>query len=575
MCITPRPVTRLSRLLAVALLALLWRPAAVTAAPQVSADSAIIAAELALQRGDCAAGSREYVSAASASSDAKVASRAAEVAIDCGQYVQAAEAAARWRALTPGDSAPLLFAVRSELGRARVTEARRRVLDWLNSRPAPDDAAVAKGILEIAGTTGAEITFATFRDIQHARLNGKQAQVALAELAADAFDYAQSLKYAQGAEKAGIDARALSPLRVRALAGKGNAEQALAAAKELANDDPEQGLVEVETLIGIGRESEAESLLQRLREDPQLSVQATRRLAMMAFAKADYATAEQLFAELVTNRETVGLAVYYLAVISERRGDVDSAMKGYELLARSGFDDGARRRVAGLYMRDGERLQAIRLLSPDDDAGPRERIGAELEIAGLLAEGGSPKDAVARIDSALQGAPGHPDLSYQRSVYLERIDPAAAIESLEALRKQRPQDMTIINALGFTLADHGRDLPRAEQLIREALRVTPDNPAVLDSLGWVLFKRGKPAEAKPYLQRAWRMFHDGDIGAHYGEVLWTLGLKDEARAQWRTALAADPDNQALLQTAQKYAPEISVPVPQPRSIANVIGGTAI
>jgi tetratricopeptide (TPR) repeat protein len=302
-------------------------------------------------------------------------------------------------------------------------------------------------------------------------------------------------------------------------------------------------------------------------------VQATRRLALLAYARADYELAERLFAELLNDRNTVGLAVYYLSVISERRGDVDSAMKGYQLLAQSGFDDGARRRVASLFLRDGERTQAIRLLSAEDGAEVRDRISAELAIASLLAEGGAPQDAISRLDTALLGAPGHPDLAYQRAVYQERVDPAAAIETLEALHKLRPQDMTITNALGFTLADHGRDLSRAESLIRTALRATPDNPAVLDSVGWVLHKRGKSAEALPYLQRAWRMYHDGDIGSHYGEVLWALGRKDEARAQWRAALAVDPDNQLLLSTARQYAPELSAPVPQPRT-TNVFGGTA-
>ncbi len=564
---------RFSGTLAGALLALLWGPAAWAAAPQANADATIIAAELALQRGECAAGTHDYIAAASERSDAKLAARAVEVALDCGQFAQAVQAAARWRALQPASSESLLLTVRAELGRARVAESRRPLLEWLNAKPAPDDDAVAKGIAEIGGAAGVEITFAAFRDLQHPQLAGPQAQMALAELSADAYDFTRSLKYAQAAVKAGAESDAMRALRVRALAGLGNATQALAEAKGLAKDSTGAALAEAETLLAMGRDAEAEKLLQDQREDPRYSLLATRRLALLAFTKADYVTAEQLFSQLLRDQNTVAFAVYYLAVIAERRGDVDSAMKGYELLARSGFDDGARRRVAALYLRDGERAQAMRLLAADDDAGPRERIGAELAIAELLASGGSPKDAVARLDGALQGAPGHPDLAYQRSVYLERVDPGAAIDSLEALHKLRPQDMSVTNALGFTLADHGRDLARAEQLIRTALRATPDNPAVLDSVGWVLFKRGKSADALPYLQRAWRMFHEGDIGSHCGEVLWALGRKDEARTQWRAALAADPDNQALQNTARKYAPELSVPVPQPRSASG--SGTAI
>ena len=556
-----------------ALLALFWGPAAWTAARQTDADAAIIAAEMALQRGDCAGASRDYVAAANAATDAKLAARATDVAFDCGQFALAADAAAHWRKLAPQSAVPILNTARAAIGRAQPLEARAPLLEWLNAKPAPDDTSVAKGIQALALAAGNDLTFATFRDLQHPRLNGATAQLELAELAADAYDFTQSLKYAQGAAKAGADASEVRELRVRAYAGLGNATQALAEARALAKDDPEQALAEAEALLSMGRDAEAEEFLQQKREDARYNLLATRRLALLAFSRAEYAAAEKYFTELLRDQNTVAVGVYYLAVMAERRGDVDEAMKGYELLARSGLDDGARRRVAGLYLHDGERAQAVRLLAAADDAGPRDRIAAELSIAELLAKGASPADAVARLDALLQLTPGHPEISYQRAVYLERVDAGAAIAALETMHRQRPLDGSVTNALGFTLADHDRDLPRAEQLIRSALRVSPDNPAVLDSLGWVLHKRGKDAQALPSLQRAWRMFHDGDIGAHCGEVLWSLGRKDEARAQWRAALAADPDSETLKATARRHAPELSVPVPPPHTAAG--SGTAI
>lgn len=553
-------------------LSLLWGPAAWTAARQANADAAIIAAEMALQRGECASASRDYVAAAAGRSDARLAARATEITLDCGQFALGAEAAARWHALEPQEGAPLLNAARAEIGRAQPAQARRPLLEWLNSKPAPDEATVAKGIQALAGTAGNELTFATLRELQHPRMNGALPLLAMADLAADAFDYAQCLKYALAAAKAGADPNVVRALRVRAYSGLGNATQALDEARALARDVPEQGMAEIEALLWLGRDDEARDLLQQKREEPRYNLLATRRLALLSFSRAEYADAEKYFSALLRDQTTVGLGVYYLALIAERRGDVDDAMKGYELLARSGLDEGARRRVAGLYLRDGERAQAVRLLSASDDAGPRERIAAELSIAELLASGVSAKDAVTRLDAALLGAPDHPELMYQRAVYLERVDPAAAIQSLESMHKLRAADNAITNALGFTLADHGRELPRAEQLIRSALRASPDSPAVLDSLGWVLHKRGKDSEALPHLQRAWRAFHDGDIGAHCGEVLWVLGRKDEARAQWKAALAADPDSEVLKATARRYAPELSVPVPPRASAAG--GGTA-
>jgi Tfp pilus assembly protein PilF len=131
------------------------------------------------------------------------------------------------------------------------------------------------------------------------------------------------------------------------------------------------------------------------------------------------------------------------------------------------------------------------------------------------------------------------------------------------MHRERPLDGGITNALGYTLADHKRELPRAEQLIREALAAQPDNPALLDSLGWVLYRRGQYVTALPQLARAFRLLHDGDVGAHWGEALWAAGQKPAARSTWQRALAADPDNKLLITTVHRYAPTLATPKPPP------------
>jgi tetratricopeptide (TPR) repeat protein len=131
--------------------------------------------------------------------------------------------------------------------------------------------------------------------------------------------------------------------------------------------------------------------------------------------------------------------------------------------------------------------------------------------------------------------------------------PAAPTRRSRSWRRcisDRPQDGAISNALGFILADHNRDLSRAHRLINSALKSEPDNPAILDSLGWLQYRRGMPQAALPLLERAFRLDQDGDIGAHWGEVLWALGDKAKAREIWNRALMADPDNE-LVKAAQQ------------------------
>jgi predicted Zn-dependent protease len=258
------------------------------------------------------------------------------------------------------------------------------------------------------------------------------------------------------------------------------------------------------------------------------------------------------------------MAVYYLGLIAERRGDDDTATRDYALLMGTAFEGEGRRRTASILYRQGDRDAAVRVLSAPRDAEPDERIRADLASAELLSVAGAADEALSRVEGALRRAPGNPDISYQRAVLLERAGRVGtAITALEALHRERPLDDNVSNALGYTLADHRRELPRAEQLIRAALAGQPDNPAVLDSLGWVLYRRGHGAAALPVLERAFRLLHDGDIGSHWGEVLWAAGRKSEARAAWQRALAADPENPRLAETVRRYAPALAAPKPPP------------
>ena len=142
----------------------------------------------------------------------------------------------------------------------------------------------------------------------------------------------------------------------------------------------------------------------------------------------------------------------------------------------------------------------------------------------------------------------------------------AAVTQLEALYRDRPEDGAIANALGFILADHSRDLARAERLISAALKSEPDNPAILDSMGWLDYRRGIAREALPLLERAFRLDQDGDIGAHWGEVLWSLGEKAKAREAWSRALIADPDNAPVKAAEQRAGvPQLSTRAPALRS----------
>src|SRR6185312_12164965 len=107
------------------------------------------------------------------------------------------------------------------------------------------------------------------------------------------------------------------------------------------------------------------------------------------------------------------------------------------------------------------------------------------------------------------------------------------------------------NALGYTFADRNIRLQEAQTLIETALKLSPDDPFIMDSMGWVQYRLGNLKEAENFLQRAYGSRPDPDIGAHLGEVLWAQGDKDAAKKVWREAHVKDPENDTLKSTLKR------------------------
>ena len=529
----------------------------------IDANAAVASAEQALLRGDCGAASRLYRQASQALEQPELAAHASAVALGCGQYATAHAIAEAWLKFSPGDTSAVLTLTQAELGNYQIVEARKHFRELLGNVGQGAGKKVSESIDAVAQRSGSEPTLAMVRDLDAPPLHGADAQLELAGLALDAWDATLAIHYAQGAKAAGAGAPAAAAMIARAEAILGNAAGAEAAARQAAAT-PNGKLTLAETFLVLGDDAGALRELERLRADADVGGGASRLLAQFAMERGDYAVAEQRCQALISDPNSAPLAVYYLGLIAERRGDDAAARRDYSLLAGTSFEPQGRRRVAVMLYRAGERDTAVRVLNAARDADPEERIRSELAAADLLSTSGAVEEAISRIDSAAKRSPGNPEISYQRAVLLERAGRVdAAIAELESLHKARPLDAGVTNALGYTLADHKRDLPRAEQLIRAALATQPDNPALLDSLGWVLYRRGQSAAAVAPLARAFRLLHDGDVGAHWGEVLWAAGQKEEARAAWQRALAADPDNVLLGKTVRKFAPTLKAPKPPP------------
>ena len=141
---------------------------------------------------------------------------------------------------------------------------------------------------------------------------------------------------------------------------------------------------------------------------------------------------------------------------------------------------------------------------------------------------------------------------YARALMAEEIDRIDLLETdLKAILSEDPDNASALNALGYTLADHNSRVDEALGYIKRALEIRPDDPAVIDSMGWVQFRLGNYVKAESYLRKAYDLLDDAEIGGHLVELLWAQGNHDEARKTMHEVLDRFPDDEYLLELQQK------------------------
>jgi len=358
----------------------------------------------------------------------------------------------------------------------------------------------------------------------------------------------------------GRDARSIR-LAAAAAAALGEESMALEEASLVAQGDPvNHRFAQIETAITLDRIDEAREALQKIATadekspDAPFRREAERRLALLALSQGELTEAERLFSDRLRADRGSAESLYYLAVIAERQGRTESALKAYSQLSAAGAGLPPRVRAARLLFAQGRREEALALFDALQHPARSNTIEIEIARSRALADAGLNKEAIESIEGALQRHPEHPELLYHKAVLLDGIGRSSdGIRVFESLLKMRPDEANVMNALGYTLADRKRQLPRAERLIRAALEQRPDNAAYLDSLGWVLFRRGKTQQALPLLERAWRLSKEAEIAAHWGEALWASGDRSAARRVWAQALVSSPDSKPLRDVIERFA----------------------
>jgi len=525
----------------------------------------LLVGDVALQRGETALAARAYFEVARDTGDARLARRATEIALAARQRSLAAEAARLWAELDPAAERPKQVIaglaggtdgrgsgadLKAELERALAEAAAGSHLGeafvQLNRMLAnePDKAATFRLVRSLAQPypTLAEAHFA----IALAAYNTGLDDAATAATAIAAANQALVLK--PGWEPA--------VLLKSEILGKQSTERAAEYLVDFLKSEPESkvGLSALaQVRIQQKRYADALAILDGLWQKDQGNREYQFGMAMLSVQMKDWKKAEALFEELQrADYGDDGIVEFYLAQIAEETGRYELALERFRAVPDGERGWVAKLRAATVLGKLGRVAEARQYLADLPAVTVQQRVQVRQIEGQILRDAGDNAAAYAVLTQALEAHPDDPDLLYDVAMAAEKLGRLDVAEAkLLRLIELKPTNAQALNALGYTLVDRTTRLAEGLALIERALALSPDDPFILDSMGWAQFRMGKLDEAEKSLRRAMDERPDPEIAAHLGEVLWAKGERDRARDVWQSQLKSAPDNAVLLETVRR------------------------
>ncbi|MDY4338927.1 tetratricopeptide repeat protein [Xanthomonas sp. LF07-6] len=551
---------RIRTILLLSAIAAVAAPAAAKApSPAQDVMTPVLAGEFALQAGQLADASRWYLQAANDSpGDAGLAERATRIAMLANDSAAAAQALALWRQRAPESLAMRSAEASLALRNGNLRQARSLLVALLRDKDPRgwrfalialvsgnrDPEVAAKALDQLLDANAIPDQLEAWQEF--GRLALRLDQPKLAERIVDQL----VKRFPQEPRVALLHATQLQQ------AGKTEQARALLQGVEpKVSGDPELRTALAYAYDAIGDTAAAARVLAL---GPQTTQNYGLRASMLAKLQ-DNAALTTLYDELRKGADRPDPERrLLLGKIAEFLKRNQEAVDWYRGVPGGPLRSEARLRAAGALYALGQKDAAFaeaRALQDDAEADDAARRDAYVLEAELRQRSGDDAGELQVFERGLAAYPDDNALLYARGLSWERRDRIDRAEAdLRKILVTDPENVAALNALGYTLADRTKRYREALQLIDRARTADPDNAAIIDSYGWVLYRLGKTQEALVQLRRAWSLVKDPEIAAHIGQVLWEQGKHEEADKYFDEARKLDPDNRALRRALDKVAP---------------------
>ena len=277
-------------------------------------------------------------------------------------------------------------------------------------------------------------------------------------------------------------------------------------------------------------------------------------LGLIYLDREEVDLAHPMFEQLLQLNEHIDASHYYLGQIANTRGHDDKALQHFHAVADGPELARAKERISAILLKQHRYDEAQVIIEHELAQAYHPSHIERLNIlkAQLLQDQGLTDKAYEHLSLQLSSTPDSIDIRYNRAMLAEMQNNLLQMErDLRHIISIQPDSILALNALGYTLANKTNRLDEALELIQQALELSPQDPAVLDSMGWVLYRMGQWQEALKYLQQAMQQLPDSEVAAHLAEVLWMLGQKEDATVVLKEALLQTPDHNELNETIRR------------------------
>lgn len=515
----------------------------------------LLKADMAMQRNMPEQALENYLIVAQYTHDSQVAQLATEIAIQNQNPTKAEIAAEIWANAAPNELQAQLVATT-----LFISSDTAKAFRFLNNAFELNNPDMDQSLLLILNQLSIEgqknLTSLIFK-IALQRKNDPYAQLCAAQIAAAQLDIDSAKKQVQLALKLKPDLTSAIELNAKIISY--NTKNDNTALKYLGQqvkkypNNAELRFFYITALLDNDETAQALPNLNILTKDKIYGGEAYITMGEIYIGQDKISLATETIKNALTFTDSSDKAKFYLGQLAEYTKDNTAAIKWYEGVSEnSEFQTQAYLRAAYIYSVAGNYSDALDLLQNANPTSFDDQKQLLLTQIDILIDSNEYDKALDNSNKVLEIIPQDIDFLYARSVvYGLQNNTKDAETDLRSILELDPDNANALNALGFTLSNQPTRINEAMPLIQKAISLNPENPAYLDTMGWLLFKMGKNQDSIAMLEKAYKMSGDNEIAAHLGEVLWSSGKQDAAKRVWKQGMMSSQDTTVIKKTMQR------------------------